>query len=103
MFDTLLSHPESHTRRHQNWTQTYKIRADRLIADELMLPAGLTVIDAVKAAGLWDVTDDVDLILIPNDLKTALQSLPFAFDNFSGFSPSSRRNTLRWIKTAKHL
>jgi uncharacterized protein YdeI (YjbR/CyaY-like superfamily) len=88
-------------RRHQHWAQTYKIRADRLIAERRMMPAGLGPILAVKKFGLWDQIDDVDALIMPPDLEKALQEHSQALDNFMIFSPSSRRNVLRWINAAK--
>jgi uncharacterized protein YdeI (YjbR/CyaY-like superfamily) len=88
-------------RRHQRWAQTYKIRADRLIAEGRMMPAGLAPILAFKKTGLWDQTDDIDALILPPDLENALQADSQALDNFMAFSPSSRRNVLRWINAAK--
>jgi uncharacterized protein YdeI (YjbR/CyaY-like superfamily) len=88
-------------RRQQKWAQTYKVRAERLIADGRMRPAGLAPILAVKKAGLWDQIDSVDALIVPLDLNRALRANPNAFKNFMAFSPSSRRNVLRWINAAK--
>ena len=88
-------------RRHQHWAHTYKIRADRLIAEGRMMPAGRATILAVKKSGLWDQIDEVDALIMPLDLENALQAHSQALDNFMAFSPSSRRNVLRWINAAK--
>ncbi len=88
-------------RKMQIWAQTYKDRAAKLIADGKMQPAGLDAIAASKARGLWDAMADVDALAVPADLVVALVANPPAAQNFSSFSPSSRRNMLRWIAGAK--
>jgi uncharacterized protein YdeI (YjbR/CyaY-like superfamily) len=88
-------------RRHQQWAQTYKTRADQLIREGLMLPVGLAPILALKKAGQWDHIDDVDALVVPPGLTTSLKGHPQALKNFMAFSPSSRRNVLRWISAAK--
>lgn len=88
-------------RRTQHWAKTYKDRAARLEKEGRMRPAGLKAIEESKGLGLWNVMDDVDALLIPDDLVAVLQLHPPALENFSGFAISYRRNVLRWIKIAK--
>lgn len=40
-------------RPHSNWSQTNRARAERLIAQDLMQPAGQAQIDLAKRTGLW--------------------------------------------------
>ncbi len=88
-------------RRHQVWAKTYKDRATRLLADGRMMPAGMAAITASKRDGLWDATADVDALIMPSDLETALAGHPSAAEWFAAAAPSYRRNVLRWIKAAK--
>jgi uncharacterized protein YdeI (YjbR/CyaY-like superfamily) len=88
-------------RRKQHWAKSYKVRADRLIACGLMHPTGLTSITESKRKGLWDVTDEVDQLIPPEDLATGLSAQALASQNFSAYPISYRRNILRWIKSAK--
>lgn len=88
-------------RRTQPWARTYKTRAERLIASGLMHPAGLASVQAAKATGAWEAMNDVDDLLVPDDLAAALAALPPAAENFAAFPPSTRRNILRWIATAR--
>jgi uncharacterized protein YdeI (YjbR/CyaY-like superfamily) len=88
-------------RRVQHWAKSYQERAARLIAEGRMHPAGQHTIDTAKASGLWDAQADVDALVMPDDLMAALGAQPPALDNFMNFSVSSRRNVLRWIKSAK--
>ena len=90
-------------RRVKHWAKSYKERAARLEQDGRMHHAGLAAIAESKRLGLWDVMDDVDALMMPDDLVEALKSRPPATENFDQFSTSSRRNILRWIKLAKTL
>lgn len=88
-------------RRVQHWAKTYKVRAAHLISNGKMHAAGLAEIDASKRNGLWDFMDDVDALIAPNDLLQALDANPPARAHYEAFPPSTKRNTLRWIKLAK--
>lgn len=88
-------------RRAQHWAKTYKKRANRLIQEHKMAAAGLEAIKQGKESGLWNFMDDVDKLVIPPDLKIALNQLEGAFDFFNNINDSSKRFVLRWIKLAK--
>jgi uncharacterized protein YdeI (YjbR/CyaY-like superfamily) len=88
-------------RKAQIWTQTYKVRAQRLIDAGLMHKAGLRSIEAAKANLAWEIVDEVDALLVPADLEGALSLLPLATEYFNNCAPSYRRNVLRWLRTAK--
>ncbi len=86
-------------RKQQAWTQTYKDRAARLIAEQRMQPAGFAAIERSKTLGLWNANADVDALLIPADLADAFSMS--AANYFDQAAPSYRRNVLRWLKSAK--
>ena len=88
-------------RRVQHWAKSYKDRASKLIEENRMHQSGLAAIARGKASGLWNFMDDVDNLIIPKDLRTALQELEGAFDFFDNINDSSKRFVLRWIKLAK--
>ncbi len=88
-------------RRTQPWAKSYKDRADRLTAEKQMHPAGLASVETAKATGMWDAMNDVDALLVPEDLAAALAATPPAADYFAAFPPSTRRNILRWIASAR--
>jgi uncharacterized protein YdeI (YjbR/CyaY-like superfamily) len=88
-------------RRVQHWSKSYKDRAAALIADGRMHAAGLAAIESSKRNGLWDFMDDVDALIAPSDLIAALDANEPARQNYEAFPPSSKRNTLRWIKVSK--
>jgi uncharacterized protein YdeI (YjbR/CyaY-like superfamily) len=88
-------------RRVEHWAKTYKDRAAKLIKDGKMQTAGLHAIETSKQNGLWDFMDDVDKLIIPKDLKDALEKYDNAAAFFEGINDSSKRFVLRWIKLAK--
>ena len=56
-------------RKTQSWSATYKQRAERLEAEGRMQPAGSDAIAQSKRLGLWDVMQDVDALVVPDDLQ----------------------------------
>lgn len=88
-------------RRTKPWARTYKIRAERLIAEGRMQQPGLDSVTAAKESGAWEAMSDVDDLVIPDDLRDALTAAAPAWEVFSGFPPSVTRNILRWIASAK--
>ncbi|MEM9665357.1 MAG: YdeI/OmpD-associated family protein [Bacteroidota bacterium] len=88
-------------RQAKHWAQSYKDRAERLIAEGRMQTPGLASIEASKKSGLWSFMDDVDALIKPDDLVDALAAHPPATAHFDAFPPSSQRFVLRWIKLAK--
>jgi uncharacterized protein YdeI (YjbR/CyaY-like superfamily) len=88
-------------RQQKVWAKTYKDRAERLDQEGRMQPAGRRAIEQAKATGLWGAMEDVDALVVPDDLTTALKAQPPANAYFEGAAPSYRRNILRWIGSAK--
>ena len=83
------------------WSASNKIRVARLIADGLMAPAGLAVIEQAKATGDWSILDSVERLEVPDDLAAALAARPPAASNFGAFPPSVRKQHLAWVATAR--
>jgi len=88
-------------RKTQHWAKSYKDRVAKLEKEGRMHEAGRAVIEASKANGMWTFMDDVDALIVPDDLQTALDANPPAATNFDASAPSYKRNILRWIKLAK--
>lgn len=88
-------------RRTQPWAKSYKDRASRLLADGRMHASGLASIEQAKANGMWEAMNDVDALVVPLDLAEALAAAPLADQHFAAFPPSTRRNILRWIASAR--
>ena len=88
-------------RRTYHWARSYKERAERLTLEGRMRPAGLAAIEDSKRRDLWDVLDDVDDLILPDDLVRALASHGSATEHFAAFQESAKRFALRWIKLAR--
>lgn len=83
------------------WSKLNKERAERLIAQGLMTSAGLAVIEAAKQAGHWNAYDAIENLAVPADLDAALTEHPIAQVNFSAFSPTTKKQLLWWVASAK--
>ena len=88
-------------RKTQNWSATYKQRAERLEAAGRMQPSGRDTIAESKLLGLWNVMQDVDALVVPDDLQILLDKDPTAATIFETCPQSYKRNILRWLKSAK--
>jgi uncharacterized protein YdeI (YjbR/CyaY-like superfamily) len=83
------------------WSGTNKERVQRLIEERRMTEAGLAMIEAAKANGMWTALDAIEALEIPSDLAAEFRSRPGAKANFEAFSTSSKKNILWWIASAK--
>ncbi len=83
------------------WSRLNKRRVESLIAAGLMRPAGLAVVEAARADGSWSAYDATEDLTVPDDLASALAADPAAHANFDLFPPSSKKNILWWISSAK--
>ena len=83
------------------WSRPNKERVARLIEAGLMMPAGLTKIEAAKQDGSWTALDAVELLEVPSDLAQALAANPIAQQYFEAFPRSAKRGILEWISNAK--
>jgi len=68
----------SRRKPHGTWSRSNKERVERLLAQGLMAPAGLAVVEAAKADGSWTSLDDVEALVVPDDLAAALSADPAA-------------------------
>lgn len=88
-------------RKTKPWAKSYKDRAERLVLSGEMHAAGLESIELAKSSGAWDEMNEVDLLVVPDDLKLVLKKHGKALDYFEAFPDSTKRNVLRWINSAK--
>jgi uncharacterized protein YdeI (YjbR/CyaY-like superfamily) len=86
---------------NSGWAATNKARVERLIAEGRMAPAGRAAIERAKDNGSWDLLDSVERLEVPDDLAAALEALPQAATNFAAFPPSSRKQALTALVTAR--
>ena len=83
------------------WSKLNKQYIEKLIEQNLMTEAGFAKITAAKEDGYWKALDTVEALIIPEDLKQALESNEAAKRNFEGFNKSSKKSILFWISNAK--
>ena len=83
------------------WSASNKKRVAKLENAGLMTPAGRKPIDAAKRDGAWSFLDDIENVVIPDDLDSALQENKTAQREFDRFNRSAKKVILLWIKTAK--
>ena len=84
------------------WSQSNKLRVEKLIDGGLMRPAGLAKIEQARRDGSWDMYAVAESLELPADLRAAFEAGPRgARSNWDGFSPSSRRAILWWVHSAK--
>src|SRR5262249_30046781 len=80
------------------WSQSNKVRVEKLLATGLMKPAGLQKIEQARLDGSWDAYAAAESLEEPTDLKAAFAAArPAAKSNWDAFSPSSRRSILWWV------
>ena len=84
-----------------NWSKINRDRAEKMIKEKRIKPAGQATIDLAKKTGTWTALVDVQNSVIPPDLQKAFNRNKAAFKNFNAFPPSSKRIILEWILNAK--
>ncbi|HEY3387735.1 MAG TPA: YdeI/OmpD-associated family protein [Saprospiraceae bacterium] len=83
------------------WASTNKARVEKLIAQGLMTPAGMEMIDLAKKTGTWDALNDVEAVIIPDDFMKALKKNKKSLAHWEAFPISSKKIILFWISDAK--
>ena len=83
------------------WARSNKERVERLIAQGRMCPAGLAAVEAAKADGSWTSIDDVEDLLVPANLASALAENPEALRFWDELPAGQRKMSLQWIGSAK--
>lgn len=83
------------------WSASNKARVERLSRQGLITTAGLAVIEEAKADGSWFESDNVEMLLLPDDLGAALASAPEAEAAYQGLTDSAKKQYLWWIASAK--
>lgn len=83
------------------WSKINKEKIFKLIESGLMTQAGLDIIETAKQNGSWTILDEVEELVIPKDLETALNTTENAMDYFLGLSKSVKKMMLQWVILAK--
>jgi len=83
------------------WSAVNKERIEQLVATGKMTEIGQAAIDRAKADGSWSQHDEVDALVVPPDLRTALGAAPEAMTAYEALSDSAKKQYLWWIHSAK--
>jgi uncharacterized protein YdeI (YjbR/CyaY-like superfamily) len=83
------------------WSQPNKERVARMIAAGLMTEVGMAKIRAAKKDGSWAHMKAPDSLVVPPDLRRALNADERAKEGFARMPPGKRRQLLGWIHDAK--
>lgn len=84
-----------------SWSASNKKRVTKLEKVGLMTQAGREKIDGAKRDGSWSYLDDIEKLVVPDDLSSALHENKTAQREFGAFNKSAKKVILLWIKTAK--
>ncbi|WP_066809755.1 YdeI/OmpD-associated family protein [Sphingomonas asaccharolytica] len=89
-------------KRTSKWSENNRKRAEQLVADGRVAPAGLTEIEAAKADGRWDTAyAPASTAAEPEDLRAALDAEPAARTFFDTLTGVNRYAILYRVQTAK--
>jgi uncharacterized protein YdeI (YjbR/CyaY-like superfamily) len=83
------------------WSAVNKERIARLVASGQMTERGREAIDEAKADGSWSQLDDVEALIVPPDLRAALQAVAGAEAAYEALSNSAQKQYLWSIQSAK--
>ena len=89
-------------KRTSKWSENNRKRAEQLVAEGRVAPAGLSEIAAAKADGRWDAAyAPASTAEEPEDLRAALDAEPGARAFFDTLSGANRYAILYRVQTAK--
>jgi uncharacterized protein YdeI (YjbR/CyaY-like superfamily) len=83
------------------WSPLNRTRVEALIANGLMTPAGMTLIDLAKKTGRWDAWTHIEALIMPPELTKALDANPAAKKNWPTYTASQQKAFLRMVDGAK--
>lgn len=83
------------------WSALNKARIERLMSQGLMSERGQRVIEEAIADGSWSQYDDVEALVVREELREALEGAPVARDAWEASSPSTKKQYLWQVYSAK--
>ena len=83
------------------WSLLNKQRIEKLVREGLMTEAGEAAIDAAKGDGSWSLTDEVEALVLPSDLASALDAAPVARGAYESLADATKKQYLWWVLSAK--
>jgi uncharacterized protein YdeI (YjbR/CyaY-like superfamily) len=89
-------------RPRSKWSKINREKAERLIAEGRMRPAGLREVERAKEDGRWDdAYDSPSTATVPDDFQAALDAEPAAAEFFASLGSTKRYSFLYRITDAK--
>lgn len=83
------------------WSKINKQKVQKLIEAGKMAPAGFESIKIAQQNGSWNLLDEVEALVIPDDLEQAFTRHKGSKEYFSALSKSLKKMMLQWIVLAK--
>ena len=89
-------------RPRSKWSKINREKAERLMAEGRMRPAGLREVERAKEDGRWDEAyDSPSTATVPDDFRAALDAEPAAAEFFASLGSTRRYSFLYRIADAK--
>ncbi len=83
------------------WSKVNKLKIEKLLSENKMMPEGIKMVEYAKQNGTWDALDPVDNLVIPAEMQELFKNNIVAENNFNNFPYSTKRGILEWIYNAK--
>jgi len=84
-----------------NWSKINKDKVKRLIEEGLMEDEGFKSIEVAKENNTWTISDEVEALVIPDDLKEEFANYEGSMEYFDSISKSVKKGLLYWVVSAK--
>ncbi|TFC82366.1 hypothetical protein E3T24_13545 [Cryobacterium sp. TmT2-59] len=88
-------------KRGSAWAPSNRERWGRLVAQGRVAPAGRAAVEAAQADGSWTLLYEVEALIVPPDLAQALAANEEASSSLAALAPSTRKQILYWVASAK--
>jgi uncharacterized protein YdeI (YjbR/CyaY-like superfamily) len=85
------------------WSKINKDKVAKLIQNNRMTEAGFDSIATAKENGTWTLMDDIEKLIIPEDLRIALNQNERSMEFFQSQSKSIKKSMLHWVVIAKRM
>ena len=83
------------------WSKVNKDKVKVLIDSGQMRPQGLVAIKTAKENGSWELLNDVENLIVPNDFQSILNSNSILNKGYSALSASRKKSILHRLLFAK--
>ena len=93
----------SRRKPNSTWSKINKEKVAKLIQNNLMTKAGFDSIETAKQNGTWLIMDDVEKMIMPEDLRIALNKNESSMEFFQSQSKSIKKTMLHWVVIAKRI